>query len=517
MIKILIQIKDNNIFFKTINRMSTERKNIYNTNIISDNELIFSDEYIYQNLSIVTNFIHQLIKSHNIDTAIIYNNKVVNEILDIIKKTPEITTLSLKDDLPINFKMCEKIVKTNIKSLSVNLMQDFMIEYLDKNKITVEIRNEILFNSNFMTINNFKKYSSIYYSKIINIKLPINPNEQDDIDAFFTINKYLKVIHIDKTIKSDLEYLIDIIDKHNKKDIKIVIHENINNVELIEYIKKVNKEYKKRIKISVSYSDSYLNKNFLPQANINILKFCIVLLLLLVIGSYSYVLITNYTSYQADQSIKEDLKELIEVTDNTEIIKELEKESPLEIKNDYIASIMTLNKEATGWIKINNTEIDYPVLQGNDNKYYLDHNIKNEENYAGWIYMDYRNDDLFRDDNTIIYGHTNYSSGIMFGTLDYVENEEWRSNPDNLIISIDSLYSSNKYQIFSYYNTHVTNDYLIPNFVDNLEKLEFFNLITDRSELDFNIELNSDDKIITLSTCDDETSKRFVVHAVLIN
>ncbi len=518
--RILIQIKDNTIYFKSKRSFNEEQKNILNTNIISDNELVFTDEYIYENLNIVSSFLLELVKEHNITNCSIYNTSVVIEILDILKKIPNVTFLNIKDDVPISFKICEKISKLNsLESISVHSLHDFMIEFLDKFGINVESRSEMLFTSKFMELNSLNKYSSIFYKKSINIEFPMNDNDFDELGAFFTINKYLKVIHINKTIKSDLEYLIRIMNHYKIKNIKIIIHENINDISLIEYIKKINDQSKKKLKISIiiSYSDEYLKKNFLPQTNISILKLCILIILLIVGGSFGYVFVNNFMAYQKDIDIKNELKVLIEDMDPEIIINDLNIDNKELIVNDYIASIMTLNKDTVGWITVNNTKIDYPVLQTDNNDYYLEKNINLKHDLNGWIFMDYKNTSSMNDENTIIYGHTRYNSAVMFGTLKNIEDEKWYTNEENLIIRYDTLYKSYEYKIFSYYTTGITTDYLKQNFGLDTEKEEFFNMLTKRSEIDFNTKVNVNDKILTLSTCEDGGYKRLVVHAVLLN
>ena len=98
--KILIKIKDNTIIIKEKVKLSTEYKNILNTNVISCNELVFSDDYINDNKKIVATFINELTKTYNIDTAIITNNSFALIFLELFKNNKQITTLILKDETP---------------------------------------------------------------------------------------------------------------------------------------------------------------------------------------------------------------------------------------------------------------------------------------------------------------------------------------------------------------------------------------------------------------------------------
>lgn len=274
--KILIKIKDNTIIIKEKVKLSTEYKNILNTNVISCNELVFSDDYINDNKKIVATFINELTKTYNIDTAIITNNSFALIFLELFKNNKQITTLILKDETPLTFAICEAIMKSNIKNVNCYALQPFMIEYLDKYEILVESRNEILFLSNFMIENDLNKFSSLFYKMTLKIEFPMSIQDEDDFIAFCKINKYLKTIDVNTVNKHDIEFLITTLKKNNKKNIKIVIHENVNDIETIEYLRKFNKRKSKKYKISfkLAYSNDYLQENIFKQANINILKTC---------------------------------------------------------------------------------------------------------------------------------------------------------------------------------------------------------------------------------------------------
>ena len=187
------------------------------------------------------------------------------------------------------------------------------------------------------------------------------------------------------------------------------------------------------------------------------------------------------------------------------------------ITNNDLASLLSVNEDIVGSLTVNNTNIDYPVVQAKDNDYYLDHNINKEKNSNGWIFLDYRNDSMNLDQNNIIYGHNVYYSGVMFGTLYKTANYSWYTNPDNQIISYNTLYDKMKFRIFSIYRVPKTNDYLKVYFDGDDDFLDFINMISKRSYYDFNVKIKPDDKIITLSTCSNNGTKRLVVHAVLLS
>lgn len=536
MIKILIQIKDNKLFFQIRRRLNTDQKSLINTNIISENELVFSDEYLVSNVKLVNTFLKELIKNNNINTIIIRENKIAPLVLKIIANISQIKTLYLLEETILNYRICEYIIKANnIKYVSLYNLPTFLLEMLDKENIEVNSRNEILFLSNFMKINKLDTFSSLYYKTSINIELPFSKEDEEDFIAFININKYLKTIYINKLNKNDLENILTILNKYKIKNIKIYIKENIQDIELIEYLKKVNKKNQKtnNIQFKIHYSDEYLENNLFNQISLNTIKLCIYISLLFVSIVVAFVFYSNYTSMQKVEDIQNDINEIIaernnkdnvldnnldndnNITDNEEEIDNTIKELP--ITNEKVASLKQMNEDIVGWLKVNDTNIDYPVVQAKDNEYYLTNNFKKEKDNSGWIFMDYRADSMFLSDNTIIFGHNMYYSGVMFGTLYKTKYANWYKNEDNQIIKFDTLYKEMNWQIFSIYVTELTNDYLIADFSSKDKFQEFINLITDRSIYEFNTPVSTSDKILTLSTCSDNGKKRLVIHAVLLS
>lgn len=518
--KILIQVKDNIMYFKKKKNLNDNQKSLLNTNIISDNELVFSDDYIKNNKKIITIFLKELTTEQNIDTAYIYNLNIVLEILEILQSSENVTNLVIKDDILITNKFIEAIKENKfLKTVSLYNVHDFFTEYLDKHGKIVEVRNELFFTSDFIKNNELNKYSSLYYKKNINITFPLTEQDRLDFETFIEINKYLKIIHINECAKSDLEEILQILISNNKKNITIFLHQNVVEDALVDYIKKINSINKKKneISINVSYSDSYLKKNLLPQTNLNILKACIFLILLLVFGTFTYYIVCNYIDYINDSKLKDVIEEVINTSDTEILIQQLESESEKTVVNDYIASLMTINTDIVGWINVPGTSVDYPIVLGDDNDYYLTYDIQNNYTRYGSIFMNYSNSGDFTDDNTVLFGHNFYGSSVMFSTLSNIDTSTWLSDTENYTITIDTLYESLEYEVFSYYVTDVTVDYLTTNYVNPLNRLDFYFYLEEKSEYDFEVELDYDDTILTLSTCANSGTQRFVVHAVLIN
>lgn len=204
--------------------------------------------------------------------------------------------------------------------------------------------------------------------------------------------------------------------------------------------------------------------------------------------------------------------------DNTDELT-LPKSNPDYANISYMSTDLTdlikKNKDTVAWLKVNNTNVNYVVVQGKDNEYYLKHDFNKNNNTNGWIYGDYRDDfDLFGT-NTIIYGH-NLTNRTMFGSLVWALKESWYKNTDNQFIKMSTTKSNTVWKIFSIYQIKPEVYYLKTYFESNEEHQKFLNTLKNRSIYNFNEELTTDDKILTLSTCSDDGTKRMVIHAKLI-
>ena len=207
---------------------------------------------------------------------------------------------------------------------------------------------------------------------------------------------------------------------------------------------------------------------------------------------------------------------------NTEIV------NPPDDKNDdywnYIKMDMlsinfnelkSKNKDTVGWIKVQGTNINYPVVQTTNNTYYLNHSYDRSSNKAGWVFADYRNDFNKFDKNTIIYAHGRVDE-TMFGSLRNILKSDWYNNKDNHIIKFSTPNKNTLWQVFSIYIIKAESYYITTKFNSNEAFNEFVNTLKNRSKVLFNTTVSGSDKIITLSTCKDSKGNRIVMHAKLI-
>ena len=194
------------------------------------------------------------------------------------------------------------------------------------------------------------------------------------------------------------------------------------------------------------------------------------------------------------------------------IPKEEQKED--EYKIDF-NRLKEMNQDAVAFLKVNGTNIEYFVVQGIDNQYYLNHSFDKSYNKAGWIFVDYKNKLDGTDKNLIIYGH-NRRNNSMFGTLPKILNEEWYNNDKNRQIIFVTENESYIYETFSVYKIEVEDEYIQTKFSERAY-VDFLKMIKSRSIVDFGIDVTSDDNILTLSTCDDNSKYRIVLHAKRLN
>lgn len=254
---------------------------------------------------------------------------------------------------------------------------------------------------------------------------------------------------------------------------------------------------------------------------------CIVIALI----CFGYYGISEFRDYQAEKKLQ-NLQNVSDVnnmgiytgtetadTEESESSQEtVEAVTPPPILEEY-ASLHEQNSEMVGWLKIEGTTIDYPVMQSSaDNyDYYLHHAFDKSEDNNGTLFVDARNNIVQPDTNLIIYGH-NMKSGMMFGSLKkYLDDSYLEEHPT---IQFDTIYEKATYQViavclskveyqdedgFRYYNfIHAKNEDDFNEYLANIRQME----VSDRD-----IDAKYGDKLLTLSTCSSyiEDGRMFVL------
>lgn len=542
--KIVFKIVKNEIIVSLLNKDFKE--NLNNTNVINTKETYFSINYINENVELVSSFLNVIIIKNNIHKFIVNNEEATLITLKIIKNINKIDEIYLNYDNTLKYDEFIELLNNNyLKVINLFDIPNYLLEMIDVNKnLKVTIRNEILFTSNFMEINNINTYSDIFYKKEIYIN-EFKDRDYLDFDSFIQINKYLKIINFNYFSKRQFDYIFNKLIKLNLKNIKINFNEgNINIQNVVEYINKLKKEKEdfiltNNINFKINYSKEFKKNNMFKQINLNFIKISLLFVILSVTLMMSVNLYRNYSDTKKYDDIENDLQKVkldLDIPENNNHDKDITVIEPNDDDKERVTLTTTttttttiydvkyekvfeklkeINNDTVGWLTVNNTKIDYPVVQSTDNDYYLYRDYYKNKNRHGWIYMDYRNNIEDLSDNTIIFGH-NLANQKMFGTLRYVTNQSWYKKSSNQIITFNTTKATMKWQIISIYKIPVTNDYLVANFASSEDKLNFLDMITQRSIYDFNATYDENTKIITLSTCSNGSKDRLVVHAKLI-
>ena len=172
------------------------------------------------------------------------------------------------------------------------------------------------------------------------------------------------------------------------------------------------------------------------------------------------------------------------------------------------AELKSVNEDIVGWLRIRALDISYPVVQGEDNDYYLHRTFEGVDNFAGCLFVNCDNEPDLTDQNTIIYGH-NMKNGSMFGKLKkFQEEETFNKSKFFWIFTEDFIY---QYRIFSAMTVNKIGinyqTFFLENEFQEFKDAAFRNSVVENS----NVSLSYEDRIVTLSTCTGDDSTRFVV------
>ena len=192
-----------------------------------------------------------------------------------------------------------------------------------------------------------------------------------------------------------------------------------------------------------------------------------------------------------------------------------EAEAPKEpLLNVDFEMLHSVNEQVIGWIYSGNEEINYPIVQGEDNDYYLRRLVDGTYNSNGSIFMDYRNSPAMEDRNTLIYGH-NMGNHTMFASLlDYSTEGYYEENP---VLILQTPEESYYLEVFSGYVTDASSTGYRIDFADDGDFSAFLEEIRGKSEFETGVEVTAEDRIVTLATCSYRfNDARYVLHCKLV-
>ena len=185
-----------------------------------------------------------------------------------------------------------------------------------------------------------------------------------------------------------------------------------------------------------------------------------------------------------------------------------------------LKKLQKINSDIVAWIKIENTNIDYPILQGKDNDYYLKTNYKNEYSRSGSIFLDYRYDFNVQNLNFLVYGHNNNDGKMFNELLKYNQESYYKEHSEINIVTNKEDETYNIVAVFysQVYNTSDTNKFKYYNYIELTNENDFYMYINNckkESLYDIDFEATYGDKVLTLSTCEySKENGRFVIVAI---
>ena len=254
-----------------------------------------------------------------------------------------------------------------------------------------------------------------------------------------------------------------------------------------------------------------------------------VILILLILFFLGLMLFSGYrivsilSEYRAGTETYEDIRRYVSTVPAIPVEPKPEPEQTLPQETEPVDDtvypvvdfdgLLTVCEDVVGWLYIEGTNVDYPVVQGVDNNQYLRHMMDGRYNTAGTLFVDYRNEPDFTERNTIIYGH-NMRNGTMFAALGgYRKQEFYDEHPVALLMTPQGNY---RLEIFSAYVADVEQNAWDCGFASDAEFARWLEEVAAKSEFQTDLTPTAQDRIVTLSTCSkDFNNARFVVHCIL--
>ncbi len=469
------------------------------------------------------------------------------QLLNSRKKKNDETLPKLKDKLSNTMEIILPKKKTNLSDtikIKISDLRDAIDNYnidLPKKKKTlydtVIIKLDDLINKK----NAIKRYES---KKVTNIE---ETNYKRDTKSYF---KKAKDITKMKDIKLNVDspeygkqlYNLNKIALNNlsyMKPIKVRKYSSLHKLDHIDKIKISKHHYEQYQKKLNKFAINKLYYKFAPKetSKYRVYKYSVMLSTIILV--LTGVIIINWCIQgvqinNLSNSLKEDTNvsqisegEIIGVEENNNDADDESKNVYSDTKSMYwkylntplssvnFDTLLDQNKDTVGWLIVNNTNVNYPVVQSTDNDYYLSHAFDGSKNSAGWVYADFRDDFDNLSKNTVIYAHGRKDK-VMFGSLTNALNASWYTNTDNQIIQLSTLKYNTMWQIFSVYKIEAESYYITTDFSSDNSFGTFANTMKSRSIYDFGVNITSSDKLLTLSTCYNDNGIRLVIQAKLV-
>lgn len=222
-----------------------------------------------------------------------------------------------------------------------------------------------------------------------------------------------------------------------------------------------------------------------------------------------------YESIRSDQLALAHIQYIAASSDNTLQEQPESEELAVTRKSQMDFSYLrTVNEDLVAWITAEGLPIDLPVVQGEDNDYYLTHRFDRELNRLGTLFVDMHNSPDFSDKNTVIYGH-NMNDGSMFASLVNYKSQDFYNNFPT--IDLFTLQGDYTIEIFAGQLADANNPFIQFDFKDDMDFMTYVTYLKVISTFESPVEVSTEDQIITLSTCtEDFNNARYVIYGRLV-
>ena len=248
--------------------------------------------------------------------------------------------------------------------------------------------------------------------------------------------------------------------------------------------------------------------------DIDLKKITKMILIIILLGIFIYCIynIINYlNNSKKNEKLTKELQNVAikEIPQNNKMENnENKSEAPIEVDFNKLKET---NSNIYAWIYMEDSIINYPIVKGNDNSFYLNHSIDGKYNTNGTLFVDCRNTDNFEDMVTYIYGH-HMKNNTMFGNLEFFKEQNYYDNHKEMY-----LFTKEKnYKLELFAGFTVADGSKIYNYIDTKSNEEIVQYAKEKSNFKSNIEILHEDKIVVLSTCSyDYENARYVLLGVL--
>lgn len=214
------------------------------------------------------------------------------------------------------------------------------------------------------------------------------------------------------------------------------------------------------------------------------------------IGVSAYLMIQSNREYAKGDSVYAEVRLSLESNAKSEETPPADA-APTAAAVDFTA-LKAVNPDTAAWLLSEGSVIDYPVVQGQDNDYYLTHLFNGETNKLGSLFVDYRNSGDFTDQNTVIYGH-NMKDGSMFASLtQYSDQSYYDSLPEMQLYTPDGMYSI---RLFAGVLADGSYEFVRFGFTDDQDFLGYIDSLKADSTFRSEVSVSAEDRIVTLCTC----------------